>query len=203
MVTEVPVTEPVTAPEKEPLTATDLSAASLVKSSTGVNSKVVEAEEAPAGTVISRAESSTVWKWVPSVVFAPAATASRTVTAFAGSGADRAAVTVIVSVPPSSDIEAGETLSEACWDWACAGGVDIWGNNEITRAHTTSRTAGRRPDLRIPGCRLSPVAPALMSANAKAFLLRPFATAHKYKQERSGGAHPRPPCAAISIQNTY
>ena len=63
--------------------------------------------------VIVRDESSTVWKWVPSVVLAPAAAVTVTLTGFCGSAVCRAAATVIFFVPPSSATVAGDTLSAA------------------------------------------------------------------------------------------
>ena len=63
--------------------------------------------------VIVRDESSTVRKWVPSVVPVPAAAVTATVTGFCGSAVCKAAATVMVSVPPSSATVAGDTLSEA------------------------------------------------------------------------------------------
>ena len=84
IVTAVPVTVPLPSPESAtlPETVADRSAACRVKSSTGVKSNLAVPLVWPAGMVMLNSESSTVWKWVPSVVPAPAPTLKSTVSAF-------------------------------------------------------------------------------------------------------------------------
>ena len=79
MGTAAAVSVPSSKPPYVPLMVTERANERRVKSSTGVKSKAAVAEVRPAGMVMLRPESSTVWKCVPSVVFAPAPTAKPTV----------------------------------------------------------------------------------------------------------------------------
>ena len=81
MVTVAGATEPSPSPVAVPETAADRSAACKVKSSTGVKSNLATPLVWPAGMVMLKSASSTVSKWVPSVVPASAATPKFTVIA--------------------------------------------------------------------------------------------------------------------------